>query len=233
MKILVALDSSRQNEYFAIQFVKEGIEPYKSMEENEIYRLIEDKTIEAILIDYDSKNYREFETIKELRVRFNQLIILILTSKTGIDFAKKTMELGVFGIVSKTEELDTQFNTTISLLDNLKARRSEKRKHMRVKPAEFQHNSFILRIPGLSTKYAGIVKDISLGGVAATFEKEVPEAILFKGKEVEIEIELGFINVSTKAIVVLKRGKDIALYYKDLGERQKKQICEYIIQRIS
>ena len=233
MKILLACDSSRVNEYLAIQFVKEGIVPYKSLDPVEVVQLLDEKSIDSVLVDFDSTNFEGFETIKELRVRFNQLIIILLTSKTGIEFAKKSMELGVFGIVSKSEDLESQFKTAIALLDNLKTRRTEKRKHMRVSPAELQHNSFVLKIPGLTTKYFGKVRNISLGGVAAVFDQDVADLLLFKGKEVELEIELGFINISGRANVVIKRNRDIGLFFKELGERQKKQICEYIIQRIS
>ena len=103
---------------------------------------------------------------------------------------------------------------------------------MRVKPATYQHNSLTLYIPGLKDKYQGVVKDVSLGGIAATLEISSSDTILFKGKEVEIYMELGFINVKTKAIVLLKKGKDVAFLFKDLKDSSKKRISEYIISRL-
>jgi len=232
MKILLALDSSKYNDYFAIRFVTEGIEPYKTTDVDEILPIIEEKNISVLLLDFDSKHYKAYDTIKEIKTLFNQVVIILTTLKTGIEFAKRTMELGVFGLINKTDDIETQFRNIIMMIDNLSSRKQEKRRHMRVKPATYQHNSFILRIPGLPDEYKGVINDISLGGVAATLDQEPSDSLLFKGKEINIEIELGFITVQTKALLVLKKGRDMAMLFKDLKESQRKRICEYVISRL-
>lgn len=232
MKILLATDSSKINEFFAVKFVNEGIEPYKTIDVDEIVPIVEEKDIDVLIIDLDSRHYNSYSTIKEIRTMFNKVSIILLTNKTGMDFAKRLLELGVYGFVNKLDDIETQFKNTMGLLENLPYRHKEKRTHMRVKPAPYQHNSFVLKVPGLKDTYVGMVRDISLGGVAATLEVPSSDAILFKGKEVEVDIELGFINIKSKAVVILKKGRDIALLFKDLKESLKKRISEYIISRL-
>jgi hypothetical protein len=117
-------------------------------------------------------------------------------------------------------------------LDQLKAKNNEFRRHIRVKPAENQHNFFSLSIDAIKASYSGTIKDISLGGIAIKFAQLPPDPLFFRGKEVSINIELNHINMYLKGIVVLKRGPDAAILFKDLSSKYKKLLAEYIISQI-
>ena len=232
MKILIATDSSEINEYFAVRFVDEGIEPRKTIQEGDIISIIQDKELDALFIDLESGHYKGLETLKEVREKVPTVSFIVLTAKTGVEFVTELGALGVFGVVSKLDDMKGQFENAISLLDNLKARRDEKRRHIRVQPIPSQHNLFKIKIPGLDSIYQGQVKDISKGGIAITFSKPPPESLFFMGKEVEISIELGALNLQSSAKVVLMKGMEATLLFHDVSEGYKRRLFEYILTRL-
>ncbi|MDH4129548.1 MAG: PilZ domain-containing protein [Spirochaetota bacterium] len=232
MKILLATDSSGVNNYFAIKFIENGIEPSKTIKNDNIADIIEKHDIQILLFDLDSENYNNIETAKSLKDKFKDLTIIILTLKTGVDFVMEISSVGVFGIISKIDDLDTQFANAIAIIDNLQARRDEKRRHIRVKPLLSKHNIFKLAIKGLDSEYHGLIKDISRGGAAITFSKPPPESLFFKGKEIQIQIELSAMRITSKGVVVVRSGMDAAILFQEMAEGYKKRLFEYILSRI-
>jgi len=232
MKIIIATDSSKLNEYFAIQFIEEGVEPSKALNTEEIIATIDKKQIDSLLIDIDSNNYNGLDSIKELKEKYQDIILIIMTSNTGVDFFKEISAIGVFGLVSKIDDMESQFSNLIALIDDLKRRKNEKRQHIRVKPSPAQHNFFALKIKGLQREYQGQVEDISRGGVALTFSEPPPESLLFKGKEVELNIELGGVTLKAKGNVVLRAGMNTTVLFHELSDSNKRRIFEYILSRI-
>ncbi|MDH5681499.1 MAG: response regulator [Spirochaetota bacterium] len=232
MKVIIATDSSKLNEYFSIQFIEEGVEPSKALSAEEINTAIEKKQIDSVLIDIDSNNYKGLDTVKELKEKHKDLILIIMTSNTGVDFFKEISEIGVFGLVSKIDDMESQFSNLIAIIDDLKRRKDEKRQHIRVKPSAAQHNFFSLKIKGLTKDYQGQVEDISRGGVALTFSEPPPESLLFKGKEVELNIELGGVTLKARGNVVLRTGMNTTVLFQELSDSNKRRIFEYILSRI-
>ncbi len=232
MKILIATDSSRTNDFFAVKFVTEGIEPIKAISNEEIMDKLKQKNPELLLLDVDSKRYNGFTTVKEVKAKFNQVVIMLLTTQTGLELAKKAMDLGVFGFVTKVDRLESQFTKLVNLLENLSTRRIEKRKYMRVTPDFDKKNVLKLKIEGLKSEHYGQVKDISLGGILATMEEDISDSLLFKGKAVNVKIELDLLQVSINAQVVKKNEHNVALLFRNTTESHKKKISEYIITRI-
>lgn len=232
MKVLLAPDSSRVNEVFSVRLVAEGIEPYQVLDDDDLLMILDEKPIDILVLDLDSENYRGLKTVKEVKTRFNQVDIILMTSKTGMDFAKNLAEMGVYGFVSRTTQLEAMVNQALGLIEEMRGRKQEQRKHMRVKPAPFQVNAFKLRIPGLQTSNDGIIRDISLGGVAVDMDHEVNEAILFEGQEVDVSFELGNLVLDARALVVARKGKSVAYRFKDLSESDKRKIAEYVIDRM-
>ncbi|GMT50387.1 MAG: hypothetical protein IEMM0008_1926 [bacterium] len=232
MKAILAADSPRLNELFALHLVEEGVEPSKAESTSEIKSAINSKGIDTLLIDIDSTIYQGLETLKELREQFNDLQIIVFTSQTGVDFVKEINEIGVFGLISKIDEMKTQLNNINILLDNLKRRKDEFRRHIRVQPSLSQHNVFTLKIKGLESEYQGQVKDISRGGVAITFSNPPPDSLLFKGKEVSMNIELGAVTLKVRGLVVVRAGMDTALLFHDMADTFKKRLFEYVLTQL-
>ncbi len=232
MKIIVATDSPKLNIYFAIHFVQEGIEPFKANSLDEIINLAERKSIDTLLIDMDSKIYNNFVTLKELKENIKDFNIIVMTSKTGMDFFRKIHEAKIFGLISKIDDMETQLKNITVLTDDLKKRKNEKRKHIRVQPSPLKHNLFKLMIKGIEKEYTGQIKDISRGGVAITFSNPPAESILFKGKEVKMSVELGSIIFQSKGIIVLRLGMEATILFHELSDGNKRKIFEYILTRI-
>ncbi len=234
MKILLATDSTKTNDYLAIHLVEEGAEPYKAVEEEKILKLIDKISVDAVLIDIDSQHYNDMETIKTIKEKIPETSVIIMTTRSGLDFVKDIIAIGAYGIISKLDELNTQYTNIIALLDSLNVRKKEQRKHIRVKPTSSQHNNFKLRIPGLETFYQGEVKDISIGGIAIIIASDPPppDAIMFKGKMVHLNIELGPMNITVKGVVMLRGREDAAILFKELSAGFKRRLAEYIISRI-
>ncbi len=232
MKAILATDSPRLNELFALHLVEEGVEPSKAESTSEIKSIINSKGVDTLFIDIDSELYQGLETLKELKEQFNDLSIIVLTSRTGVDFVKEINEMGVFGLVSKIDEMNTQLNNINILLDTLKKRKDEYRRHIRVQPSLSQHNVFTLKIRGLESEYQGQVKDISRGGVAITFSNPPPDSLLFKGKEVSMNIELGAVTLKVRGLVVVRAGMDTALLFHDMADAFKKRLFEYVLTQL-
>ena len=232
MKIIIATDSTKLNEYFAIHFIEEGVEPGKASSQPEIEAAIEKKSADTLLIDIDSEHYQGIDTVREVKEKYPELNVIVLTAQTGVDFVKEVSAIGVFGLVSKIDDMESQFKNMDSLVDDLKRRKDEKRQHIRVKPSPAQHNLFSLKIKGLEREYQGQVKDISRGGVALTFSDPPPESLLFKGKDVDITIELGGITLKAKGVVVLRAGMDVTILFHELSDSNKKRLFEFILTRM-
>ncbi len=232
MKILLGIDDYYANDRLAIKLVEEGIEPHKVNDYTNIMPDIEKYEADTILLDIDLPYYNDFKTIKDIKTKLPDINIIVISSKTNIDFVKQIMSLGVYGIVSKLDITKEQFLNMMTLLDQLKTKKNELRKHIRVKPAENQHNFFSISINAIKASYSGTIKDISLGGIAISFTKPPPDSLFFRGKEIVINVELNHINMQLKGIIVLKRGLDAAILFKDLFSTYKKLLAEYIILQI-
>lgn len=232
MVALVACGNPRINEYYSVKIVGEGIEPHKADNKQELFNQLEKRTIDVLVIDIEAEEFEGITTIKEIKTHFNQTLIIILTYKTGMDFAKKMMEIGVHGFVSKAEEFENQISKTLELLDSLKTKRREQRKYMRVKPDDNHVNEFILTIPGLKKEYIGKVKDISLGGIAAFMNTNIHESLLYKGLRIEINVRLHKIQFVSEAQVVARRGNDVAITFRNMNSLSRKKLSEYVISRI-
>jgi YesN/AraC family two-component response regulator len=232
MVVLVACGNQKINEHYSVKIVGEGIEPHKADNKQELFDVLENKKIDVLILDIESEEYDGIQTIKEIKTHHNQTLIIILTYKTGMDFAKQMMEIGVHGFVSKTEDFDSQINKVISLLDSLKTRRKEKRKYMRINPDNTQTNRFTLTIPGLDKEYYGKIKDISLGGIAATMSTNIHDALLYAGLKIEVTFTLNKVSANSSAKVVAKRGTDVAVSFRNMSSTTRKKLSEYIISRI-
>ncbi len=232
MVVLIACDNPRVNEYFAVKIVGEGIEPHKADNKQELFEQLEKRNIDVLIIDIEAEVFEGIQTIKEIKAYYNQTIILVLTYKTGLDFAKKMQEMEVHGFISKTEEFENQINKTLILLDGLKTRRKEQRKFMRVKPDDSQINDLSLSIPGLNKEYKGKIKDISLGGLAASMDTNILDSLLYTGVRVEVSFQLNKIRITSEAQVVAKRSNDVAVSYRNMSPLNRKKLSEYIISRI-
>lgn len=232
MVALVACGNPKINEYYSVKIVGEGIEPHKADNKQELFDQLEKRSIDVLLIDIEAEVFEGIQTIKEIKTHYNQTIILILTYKTGLEFAKKMQEMGVHGFISKTEEFENQINKALQLLDGLKTKRKEKRKYMRITPDDNQINKLILFIRGIDKEYRGHIKDISLGGIAATMETRIHDSLLFKGLKVEVEFYLNKVKAKTDALVVAKRGNDIAVSFRNMSQYNRKKLSEYIISKI-
>jgi DNA-binding response OmpR family regulator len=232
MNALVACDSENLNEFFALRLVGEGIKPYKSRNIDELFKFLDEKEIDFLLMDFDSDRYEEFETVKEIKAKHNNVLLILLTNKTGFDFAKRSMELGVYGFITKASDIESQFENLHELLESVRSKFYEKRKYMRVKPDNLQTNSAIMIVPGLSEEYQGTVLDISIGGVAIHTETDVSDMILFSGKVVDLKIELGSFQIKAKGQVVLKRGQDIGFRFKEVTEAFIRRLSEFVINHL-
>ena len=162
MVVLVACGNSKINEYYAIKIIGEGIEPHKADNKQELFEQLEKRNIDVLIIDTEAKIFEGIQTLKEIKTHFNQTLIIILTHKTGLEFARKMQEMSVHGFISKIEGFEAQINKTLILLDALKNKRKEQRKYIRVKPDESKTNYMILNIHGLSKEYTGKIKDSGL-----------------------------------------------------------------------
>ncbi len=232
MVVLVACGNQKINEHYSVKIIGEGIEPHNADNKQELFDVLEKRKIDVIILDIESEEYDGEQIIKEVKTHYNQTLIIILTYKTGMEFAKRMKEMGVHGFVSKTEDFDSQINKVISLLDDLKTRRKEKRKYMRVKPDNTQTNKFALSIPGIEKEYFGKIKDISLGGIASTMTTNIYDALLYSGLKVEVTFTLNKITAKSLAQVVAKRGNDVAVSFRNMSSTTRKKLSEYIISRI-
>lgn len=234
MKILIATDAAKINDQFAIRFVEEGTESYKAIKDEDIDNQLSIRNVDVLLIDIDSENYNKLDTVKKVLSDHPEIAVIIMTTKTGSTFFKEVLQIGVYGIVSKFDELHIQYKNIIEIIDKIKTAKDEQRKHIRVKPADFQHNNGIIKVPGLDFEYFGRIKDISIGGTAITITSnpQPPDSLLFKGKKVILNIELGPMNIKTLAIVMLKGENLIGFLFKDLSTGFKRRLAEYIISRL-
>ncbi|MFW5891334.1 MAG: response regulator [bacterium] len=233
MVVLVACGNPKINEYYSVKIIGEGIEPHKANDKQELFEQLETRNIDVLIIDIETELFDDsIQTIKEIKIQYNQTIIIILTYKTGMEFAKKMQEMGVHGFISKTEEFKNQIEKSLLLLEDLKNKRKEQRKYMRIKPEKTANNTFILSIPGISKEYVGKVKDISLGGVAATMNENILDSLLYKGSKIEMTIYLNKMQTSSEGLVVARRGRDIAISLRNMSSLTRKKLSEYILSRI-
>ncbi len=232
MKVLVATDGNEQNEYFMTKFFTEGYQPFKALNEEEILNVLKEKEPEMLVIDFDSDRYDNFETLKKVKIDNNNIIIIILTYKSDFQFVKKTRELGVFAIIPKLEDASRQFQEIVISLSNLGKIKEEKRKYIRVKPDETQKNHARMKIPGIQTVYYGMVQDISLGGALIHFNDKISDSLLYKGKTIAVNFELGDFSLRAECIVVIKRNEDVGMRFKGLKEANISNLSRYILTRM-
>ncbi len=232
MVVLVACGDKSINEHFSVKIVEEGIEPHKAINKEELFSKLDDKNIDVIVLDLDSDKYDGINTIKEIKIDHNIIPIIVLTYKTGMEFARSMADIGVHGFVSKIEDFEMQITKTLDLLDSIKTKKKENRKYIRVKPNENDRNEFTMHINGIERGYSGKIKDISLGGIAASLSKEVLDSLLYPGIMVNIEFSLNKMTTFSSAKVVARRGNDIAVSFRDMPSATRKKISEYILSTI-
>lgn len=232
MKTILATDSPKLNDFFAIYLIEEGIEPVKVNDAETLYNKVKMDGVDTVILDIDSKNFDGQESVTKLYEANENAKIIIFTTQTGVEFVKDISDNGVFGLISKIDDMNIQIQNLFSLLDTIKKRNNEKRKHIRIKPSESQHNVFFLRISGIESEYQGQVKDISRGGVALTFSNPPPESLLFKGKDVILSIELSSFTFDVQGTIVTRIGMDATILFINLTDSTKKKIFEYILSRI-
>jgi hypothetical protein len=232
LKVVIATDSNDQNEYFMTKFFAEGHEPYKALGEDELLDTLEKKDIQMLIFDYDSDKYSKFEIIKKVKLTNNDLVIIVLTYKSDFDFVKKSHELGIFSIIPKIEDVSRQFAEITIALSNLSGKKEEKRKYMRVKPKSDEKNFVKMKIPGIQTIYTGRVLDISMGGALVDFLENISDSLLYVGKVTALNMQIENMVLRLECNVVLKRGKSVALRFKNLNEANLSNLSRYILTRI-
>ena len=234
VKVLLALENREMNDLYAISLIQEGVQPVRALNEDEILKILsKDPDIKLVFIDIDAPNYQGIDTVRKIKLSFNQVPIVVYTSKNDIGTVRALHKLNVFNIINKSFRFDDSVKTLLESLQTVLEGFAERRKFIRVRPPEYQYNKVTMQIPGIATRYTGKVKDISLGGIAITLDTDVLPALLFKGKDVELEIKLGFLDVVVQATVVARRGRDVAMFFRNLKPSVKKQISEYILSVLS
>ncbi len=232
MNIVVATDGNDQNEYFVTKFFTEGFTPYKALGSEELTRILSTKEPDMLVLDYDSEKYEKLETVKKVKLAHNNILIILLTYKSDFQFVKQAHELGVFAIIPKLEDASRQFIEIIESLNNIKNRREEKRKYIRVTPDPSQRNVVRMRIPGIQTIYQGLVKDISLGGMLIEINDIISDSILYKGKIIIASIELDTFSLKAECNVVLKRGQEVGYRFQKLNDVNVSNLSRYILTRL-
>jgi len=195
-----------------------------------------DSEIISAIIDVDSDEINGMELAKELRgnPKTQKIKVIVNSTQTGRDFVVGLVELGIHGYLLKPIDQQKVSQKLNEILIRGTPLEHEKRQHIRVSPDPGELLRMHFRLPGLTVLIAGMIRNISMGGVALELFNPPEEKELQPGRHIpKLQFNLGTNMLSPSGNVVIFKGKVLAVRFDTLSPKDRENLASFIFKRLS
>jgi len=217
MKLLLAFPNESIIDFLYFALKNENHEVVGINKEQEITNYLENDTADILVFDYDEFKKPE-EILNRIRMLSEKIEIIIITLLSNFKITKIIKENRIYGIIPRPCSLPAMLNAILMYIEKILKQPSKYlRKHPRFE-VNLSHNIAIINIPEANKKYIGKVKDISLGGLGIISKENVSKYLIFPGKNLKVNVEIGDIKFSFIGTVKnILKDKIIGLSFKEIN----------------
>lgn len=194
-----------------------------------------DSAIQGAIVDVDDRSVEGMRLVEEIKADegFRGISVIVHTAQASREFALRMIEIGVAGFLLGA----FTSRTGPERLDRALARLSghdRQRRHIRVQPDPGEMVRVSFRVPGGSSLLAGLIVDISLGGMAVELLNPPPGGPPAAGVRIpRFSISLTGHELTPPGTVVTSQGRTVAVRFDALGDEDRTALERYIFKRIS
>jgi two-component system chemotaxis response regulator CheY len=194
-----------------------------------------DTTVQGAIVDVDERAVEGVRLIEEIKADESTrgISVIVHTTQTNRAFVVRMIEAGAAGFLIGAFTPKTGPDRLDRALARL-AGHDRQRRHIRVRPDPGEMVRVSFRLPGGNALLAGLVVDISLGGMAVELLNPPSDGAPGTGTRItRLSISLSGRELSPAGVVVTSQGRTIALRFESLGDEDRTALERYIYRRIS
>jgi CheY-like chemotaxis protein len=194
-----------------------------------------DATIQGAIVDVDDRAVEGIRLIEEIKAdeATRGLSMIVHTTQTNRTFVVRMIEIGAAGFLLGSFTPHAGPDRLDRALAPLSGH-DRQRRHIRVRPDPGEMVRVAFRISGGTALLAGLVVDISLGGMAVELLNPPPEGPPGPGARIpRLSIALTGRELSPAGTVVTSQGRTLAVRFESLGDEDRTALERYIFRRIS
>ena len=230
MRCLVYCYAPEIAKQLAIQLIPKGFEPIEVENVDEVYALLKMSEKNHLLI---TENVQE-EFLQKVRETDPDIALFLLyhVSMKPSEVIK-LQKAGVQALIEYMEDtpLLSDIITDQVIRNHIKV--EERRKHVRVMPAQYENNQASVFIKGIGRFVQGRLIDLSAGGVAIKLNDSIEASILDKDKVYNpLVLHIRGMEIKTIAKLIGKREDFAGFKFEIVEEKDMTRISSYIHMRL-
>jgi DNA-binding response OmpR family regulator len=236
VKFLVVEASEAAREAIARAMLPRGIQGMPVANRTAAWEALRaDTTIQGAIVDVDDRAVEGIRLVEEIKAddATRGISVIVHTAQASRAFVMRMIEIGAAGFLLGAFTP----RTGPDRLDRALARLSghdRQRRHIRVRPDPGEMVRVSFRIPGGTALLAGLVIDISLGGMAVELLNPPPGGPPGAGVRIpQLSIALTGRELTPAGSVVTSQGRTVAVRFETLGDDDRSALERYIFRRIS
>ncbi len=237
MNVLLSINSDSLEKMLIFKLIPKGINLKKQNNLKELLDAVSSENHFCLIDEGLHKENELFEVIENIKKddQKKSCRIILLTKVSAIEILKEYVKKGIDTVIQrslKDEEIIKKFMT---FLENIEDQHTQ-RKYIRIKPSTNELIQVKIEFPQLKKAITGKVTDISMGGAAATFEKN--DLVYFKENNIfsnaKILIAESMVDEEKKKAIItdlklVKKSKEMAAFsFVNMKDYSKDFLANYI-----
>lgn len=233
MKIILGTSSSFLESSLSHKLISEGV---TLILQNSLDEIIESLPFVSPLAFIDDKDFDIRLLLKAIKCIKNHpekkhSRIIILTKSSDKKIIDAYLAVGADAILQSSLHNDTIVDKAYQLIMNI-AGQNAARKYVRIPLAKEDNASIKLLPKNLNSYISGRVTDISMGGVAAVFDKEDEANLCENTIYPRSQISLDGRSIIVDLLLIKKGGKVAAFSYQKIMTSFKNSLAEFIYFKV-
>ncbi|HCL57967.1 MAG TPA: hypothetical protein DHW82_13310 [Spirochaetia bacterium] len=236
MKIGLFSSSSALTEMLLIELMYFGVTVKQLSDMEQVFEMPEDKFFDALFIDADDKSINWVSYIHRLKEnpKTSTLPIIVFCASKDKQYVNNLIAEGVNGFFDKSVSFQAYLPKLKGMLETLEKESANKRKYVRVKPAENENIVVSIDIGAFQKTVRGKLTDLSVIAAAFCLEENVPliqlnDKTKISNFQITLEKKVYFCEAQ-----VLRRGKEVVVVlFLKYNEKFKKALVEFIYKKIN
>lgn len=231
MNIALYFESKEVNRFFYFSLLQQGHNVEGFTEAPALIQFLESRECQLLVMDFDYAGGGGEDLLAKVRLVSEKIEIVLVTFLSNFLMGKILKKYRVFGVESKPISypfLLEQIQFYIGLI--LKNPIRSMRKYPRFAIGKI-HNIVKLVFSDLNVSYIGSVRDISLGGMGVELKKEANQYLVFSGKKLQGQVELGTLAFGFQGQIANFNGKKrLGIDFREINPHDLKKIKDFILE---
>ncbi len=231
----VLLLNMRENlkNYLVRKFIEEDIEVLHENNIKEARKLVKEKEIDSIVINFEVNDDKWYELLDEAQHKSGSHIvkIIVIIRKTNREFIQKLLMIGTVNFISastRAEETYEKVRSTLNIYSDI----YERRKYARVISTKDDKLYINFPIPNTEKLVKGKIVNISMGGIAFELEDKDYSTLFRDGQTIEkVQINLGGKLFLVK-LQVIRRGPITAGKFLTVNDSFLTALANFIYEKM-